>query len=71
METYFNNFLNENFNKKNNRRAFVLKKVIGDIRLDDRFWETNNKIFKAKDELRTLGYFYDDDSWSVYPLSVQ
>lgn len=49
------------------RRAFDIKAKINYIRENDSDWKEDDEVLDLFDELESIGFFYDDDSWDVFP----
>lgn len=52
------------------RKALYQKAIINDIRNDDSLedsWEENDEVIEAIEEIEKLGFFYDEDSWDIFP----
>ena len=51
------------------RRAFDIKSSINYIRenYSDDSWKDDDEVLELFNELSLIGFFYDDDSWDVFP----
>lgn len=55
-----------NYSKTNERLAIDLRKKINEIRDVNENWKDDEEVLEMLDEIESVGYFYDDDSWDVY-----
>ena len=70
FKTFNNKKLNETYDgtTETERRAFDIKAGINFIRSNDfHFWKEDDEVLDLFDELSLIGFFYDDDSWDVFP----
>lgn len=55
------------YSKTNERLAVQLREDVNEIRENDENWKLNEDVIETMEELESVGYFYDEDSWNVYP----
>ena len=70
FKTFNNKKLNETYDgtMETQRRAFDIKDRINSIRSNDfHSWKEDDEVLDLFDELSLIGFFYDDDSWDVFP----
>ena len=70
FKTFNNKKLNEIYDgtMETQRRAFDIKDRINLTRSNDfHFWKEDDEVLDLFDELKLIGFFYDEDSWDVFP----
>ena len=55
-----------NYSKTNERLAINLRGKINDIRDNNENWKNDEDILEMLNDIESVGYFYDEDSWDVY-----
>jgi len=58
------------YSKTNERLAVQLREDLNEIReKNDKNvkWKLEEDVIELLEELSSVGYFYDEDSWNVYP----
>lgn len=55
------------YSKTNEKQAVKLREQINLIRDTNKNWSKEESVIEFMDELEEVGFFYDEDSWEVYP----
>lgn len=54
------------YSKTNERLAINLREKINTIRDTNEEWMYDEDVIEMIEEIESVGYFYDEDSWDVY-----